>query len=87
VLQAKSKTPESVHAAKSKSRQFDEGGFLLTFVDPGTPVLRGSTRHLIGGALLVWLMLLLPLMALAAPGEPEATGDLAAPSQMKGTAG
>jgi len=82
VLQAKSKTPESVHAAKSKSRQFDEGGFLLTFVDPGTPVLRGSTRHLIGGALLVWLMLLLPLMALAAPGEPEAAGGRIAPSQM-----
>jgi potassium efflux system protein len=62
--------------------QFDEGGFPLTFVDPGKLVLRGSTRHLIGGARLVLLMLLLPLTALAAPGEPAAAGGLAAPSQM-----
>jgi len=33
-------------------------------------------------AISILILILLPLMAMAAPGEPEATGDLTAPSKM-----
>jgi hypothetical protein len=57
-------------------------GSSLTFAAPDRPGLYDSIRPLMGGVLLMLLVLLLPLMTMAAPDAPTVASDLTAPSQV-----